>query len=154
MVTRVDTFSFEISVPDGSSARAMTTSSSGCRRMVSSASCSIASPSVVVARHECAALADEEVEVGTLVRLQDVVMVKAPVAALERGLGCLPPGAPLLQLTLADEQLQAALGDVELDLVAVLDQRERAACGRLGRHVQHHRAVGRAAHPGIGDPNH
>src|SRR3954451_1591653 len=139
MATTAETFSFGTRVPVGISTRAITTSSSGCRRMVSSAACSIACPSVIVARHERTALADEEVEIRALVRLQDVVVVEAPVAALERGLGRAPPGTPLVQLTLVDEQFQPALGDIELDLVAVLDQREHAARSRLRRHVQHHR---------------
>src|SRR3954469_18555416 len=41
MVTMARTFSFVTSVPVGISKRAMTTSSSGCRRMVRSAACSI-----------------------------------------------------------------------------------------------------------------
>src|SRR3954469_7612304 len=123
MVTTAETFSFGMRVPVGISARAITTSSSGCRRIVSSAACSIACSSVIVARHEGAAFPDEEVEVRALVRLQDVVVVEAPVAALERGLGRAPRGTPLRQLRLVDEQFQPALSDIELDLVAVLDQR-------------------------------
>src|SRR5437773_2689836 len=45
---------------------------------------------VVVARHEVAALPREEIEVGALVRLQHVIEIQAPVAALERRLGLFP----------------------------------------------------------------
>src|SRR5688572_33329643 len=84
MVTIADTFSFATRVPVGISIRAITTSSCGCRRMVSSAACSIGPSSVVVARDEGAALADEEIEVGALVRLQHVVEIQLPVAAIQR----------------------------------------------------------------------
>src|SRR6185503_18676301 len=154
MVTTAATFSLGIRVPVGISARAMTTSSSGWRRMVSSAACSIACSSVIVARHERAALADEEVEIRALVRLQDVVVIEAPVAALERWLRRLPPGLALLQFGIRHEKLQPSLRYIQLDLVAVLDQRERAARGRLGRHVQHYRAVRRAAHARVRNAHH
>ena len=45
-------------------------------------------------------------------------------------------------------------GDVERDDVAVAHERERTADERLGRHVQHARAVARAAHARIGDAQH
>src|SRR5213596_559430 len=79
---------------------------------------------VVVARHEVAALAGEEVEIRALVRLQHVIEIQAPVAALKRRLGLLPFPSPLRELVVRYEQLQLALRDVELDLVAVLDERE------------------------------
>ncbi len=43
---------------------------------------------------------------------------------------------------------------VQLDPVAVAHRRQRAARGGLRRDVQHHGAVGRAAHARIGDPHH
>ena len=43
---------------------------------------------------------------------------------------------------------------IELDPVAVAHRRQRAAGARLGRHVQHHGAVGGAAHARIGDAHH
>src|SRR5262245_65775386 len=110
----------------------MTTSSSAWRRMVRSAACSMVylfsdALLVIVARNEGAAFPDQEVEVRALIGLEDVVVVEAPVASLERGLGRAPLGTPLLQLAVVDQQFQPALGHVELDLVAVLDQREHAA---------------------------
>src|SRR5881396_396405 len=80
---------------------------------------------VVVARHEGAALAHEKVEIRAFVRLQHVIEIKAPVAARERRLGLFPFSAPLRELLLRNEELEPALRDVELDLVAVLDERER-----------------------------
>src|SRR3989475_225184 len=93
----------------------------------------VGTPLVVVARHEGAALAHEKVEVRALVRLQHVIEVQAPVAARERRLGLFPFPAPLRELIVRYEELQASLRDVELDLVAVLDQRERAARTRQPR---------------------
>ena len=46
---------------------------------------------------------------------------------------------------------QAALGDVDLDQVALLDQRERAAVQRLGRDVADRRALRRAGVAPVGD---
>src|SRR5262245_40706444 len=123
MRTAARTFSLGTSVPAGSSTRAMTTSSSAWRRMVRSAACSIACSSVIVAGDEGSALPDQEVEVRALIGLENVVVVEAPVASLEGGLGRAPLGTSLLQLALVDQQLQPALGHIELDLVAVLDQR-------------------------------
>src|SRR5258708_31809932 len=100
---------------------------------------------VVVPRHEVAAFPNEEIEVRALVRLQHVIEIKTPVAARERRLGLLPFPAPLPRLLLWHEQLQTPLGDVQLDEIAVFHQRERAARSGLGRDVQHHRSVGRAA---------
>src|SRR5882762_10674446 len=79
---------------------------------------------VVVARHEGAALAGEEVEVRAFVRLQHVIEIQAPVAARERRLGRFPFPAPLRELLLRNEELEPALRDVELDFVAVLDEGE------------------------------
>src|SRR5882672_1025066 len=109
---------------------------------------------VVVARHEGAALAHEKVEIGAFVRLQHVIEIEAPVAACQRRLGLFPFPAPLREFLLRHEQLELSLRDVELDFVAVRDERERAARRRLGRDVQHHRSVGGAAHARIRYANH
>src|SRR2546425_11713657 len=65
---------------------------------------------VVVPRHEVAAFPHEEVEIRALVRLQHVIEIQAPVAALERRLGLLPFPAPLRELLPRHEQLPAPLG--------------------------------------------
>src|SRR2546425_8682711 len=65
---------------------------------------------VVVPRHEAAAFPHEEVEVRALVRLQHVIEIQAPVAALKRRLGLLPFPAPLRELLPRHEQLPAPLG--------------------------------------------
>src|SRR5687768_16346387 len=109
---------------------------------------------MVIARHERPALADEEVEIRALARLVDVVEVKAPIAALERGLGCFPRSSALLELPLIDMQLKKAFCDVELDGVAVLHQREQPARCRLRAYVQDHGAVRGAAHARVRDAYH
>src|SRR5437764_14158711 len=111
----------------------MTTSSLGCSRIVRSAAWSMRSSSVIVARDEGAALADEKVEIGAVARLQHVIDVELPVTALERGLGRLPARAARGELAVAYYELQLALRHVELDLVAVAHERQRAAGGRFGR---------------------
>src|SRR2546426_11223170 len=70
---------------------------------------------VVVARHEGAALAHEKVEVRALVRLQHMIEVQAPVAALKRRLGLFPFSAPLRELILRHQEVEPALRDIELD---------------------------------------
>src|SRR5205085_1516067 len=179
MRTAARTFSFCTRVPAGSSVRAMTTSSSACNRMVRSAACSIGASGneisvcrrnratfwrrgsswidrylLVVARDERAAFADQKVEIGAVACLQHLVDVKLPVAALERRLRRLPARTARGELALAHQELKLALRHVELDLVAVAHERERAAGGRLGRDVQHYRAVRGAAHARIGDAHH
>src|SRR3954471_5780098 len=80
--------------------------------------------SVVIARHERAALADQEVEVGALVGLLHMVEVELPVAARQMGLRLFPALLPARELLLGHEQVQPSLGHVELDQVTVLDQGE------------------------------
>ena len=66
--------------------------------------------------------------------------------------------AALGKVALGDLEMQARRGDIELDHVAVLNQvlaeqvPPTAASGAA--HRQHHRAVGGAAHPRIGDADH
>ena len=77
----------------------------------------------------------------------------AAVAARRQRLG--PPfGAAALQLVLADQEVDLARLDVDLDHVAGPDQGQRAADRGLGRDVQDAGAVGGAAHPRVGDPHH
>ncbi len=66
----------------------------------------------------------------------------------------LPGLAPRRQLLGVDMKLEPALGHVEGDAVAGLDQGERPADRRFGRDVQHDGAEGRAAHARVGDADH
>src|SRR5258706_7187995 len=77
---------------------------------------------MIIPWHESAALACEEIEVHAFVRLQHVVEIQPPVAALQRRLGLFPFSAPLRELVLPHDELEAPLRDVELDDIVVFDQ--------------------------------
>ena len=96
----------------------------------------------------------EEVEVAALVGLRDVTGVEVAVAAGIGDLARLPLRAPRRQLLVGHPQRQPPRRDVELDDVAVPDERQRPADERLRRDVQHARAVAGAAHPRVGDAHH
>src|SRR5262245_12350261 len=69
-------------------------------------------------------------------------------------LGLPPFRAAFLQLRGGHQQLQLSFLHVELDQVAVFDQRERAPRRGLGRDVQDHGAVRGAAHARVRDAHH
>jgi hypothetical protein len=79
--------------------------------------------------------AGKEVEVAALVGLDDGAAVERAPAAIvvvdRPHPACLAAG----QLVLADQQVEAAVGDVETDDVAVADQRQRPADGGLRRDI-------------------
>lgn len=71
-----------------------------------------------MARHVVPAAADQEVEVGTPARGQDMVGVeRGPAPGRGAWRGC-PIRPPPVQFLAVDEQVEAALGDVEADQVA------------------------------------
>src|SRR5689334_1521962 len=85
--------------------------------------------------------------------LLDVVEIEPLVAAGgfgRRGEG----GPPAGQLALVDEEVELAAVDAELDAVAAADEAQGASGRRLGAHVEDHGAEGRAAHAGVGYPDH
>ena len=63
----------------------------------------------------------------------------------------LPPRQARLNLRIGQVQMEAALGNVDGDRVAVLDDGQRSAFGRLGRDVSDETAVVRAGEAAIGD---
>src|SRR5579871_5497046 len=65
----------------------------------------------------------EEIEVAAFIGLPDVPREHPAIAAFKPRLRLLPFGAALLQLRFTDVQIDAARGDVEGDLVAILHQR-------------------------------
>src|SRR5207237_54604 len=85
-------------------------------------------------------LRPEEIEVAALVSLEDVLEVEPAVAAAVSGRGRPPLSAAAGQLGVGDVQLEAAAGDVQLDLVAIAHERERAADGGFGGNVEDNRA--------------
>src|SRR5439155_14839564 len=96
----------------------------------------------------------QEVKVAALVGLEDVPEVEPAVAADVTGCGGAPHSAAADQLGGGDVQLEAAAGDVQLDLVAIPHEGERSADGGFGGDVQDDSAVGRAAHPSVRDADH
>src|SRR4030095_12391146 len=88
----------------------------------------------------------EEVEVATFVRLGHVLQVERPEPARVMRLRWRPRLAALGELFVAHLERELPPRDVELDLVAVAHERERAADMRLRRDVEYARAVARAAH--------
>src|SRR5205807_2135852 len=99
-------------------------------------------------------LGAEEIEVAALVGLENVLEVEPAVAAGVGGGGRAPLGATAGQLAFGHVQGEAATGDVQLDLVAVADEGERAADGGFGGDVQDDGAVGCAAHARVRDADH
>src|SRR5439155_6423963 len=87
-----------------------------------------------------------EIEVAAFVGLQDRVVEQPGVAAPgPLGIaGGLERRMALLQLGLVDQEFDAALGHIKLDLVAVPHQRQRTADRGLRRDVQHDGAERRA----------
>ena len=63
-------------------------------------------------------------------------------------------GAAAGQLGVVDQQLQAAPGDVDLDGVALVHERDQAADERLGRDVADAEAAGGAGETAVGDQCH
>src|SRR5256885_7811787 len=75
--------------------------------------------------------AAHEIEIATFVGLQNGLVEQMRVSALGpfgrlRRRQC---GAAFFELGIVDQQIDAALGDIEPDHVAVLDQRQRTADG-------------------------
>src|SRR5687768_7403469 len=95
------------------------------------------------------ATAVQEVEVTAFVGLRNVLTEKRAIAAREACGRRFPLGLPLRELCIAYLELELPCSDVELDEIAVLHERERAADVRLRCDVQHARAVRGAAHARI-----
>jgi hypothetical protein len=69
----------------------------------------------------------QKVEIAPLVGLGDMLRVEAPETAWIKGFPGRPLGPAAVQLLVGDPERQPAAGDVELDDVAVADERQRAA---------------------------
>src|SRR3954447_6861370 len=103
-----------------------------------------------------AARTDEEIEVRSRVRLEHVVDVQPLPATggvgIGRGGGL--AGRPACELLVGHVERQPAARHIQLDPVAVPDEGERSAGGRLRRHVEHDRPVRGAAHPAVAYADH
>src|SRR3954462_15864432 len=92
----------------------------------------------------------QEIEVAALVRLRDVLQVQRAIAPRILGRLGLPVRAALLESVVIDLEVQPPGGHVQFDDVTVLDEAQRAADRRLGRHMERTGAIAGAAHPGVG----
>src|SRR5882724_93052 len=99
-------------------------------------------------------LALQEIEVAALVGLADVLGEHRAIAARIFRRRLFPGGLAAGHLGVADMQMDRALVDVDLDLVAGLHEVERPADEALRRDVQDAGAVARAAHAAVGDADH
>src|SRR5689334_13977627 len=77
----------------------------------------------------------QEVEVAAVLGLEHVIHVELGVAPRGGRRGPRERRAPPRERGLVDGELQPALVDAQANAVTVLDERERAADGRLGRDV-------------------
>ncbi len=94
----------------------------------------------------------QEIEIAALIGLGDMLLEDDAVTAREVRRGLDPGGLAPGEFSIVDQHVQTAVGHVEHDLVAGLDQGEGAADMRFRRDMQHAGAVMGAAHARIGDP--
>src|ERR1700692_5036115 len=88
----------------------------------------------------------EKSEVAAFVGLADVLRIHGAVAAGVFRRRRRPGGAAARKLVVADVEVDAPRGDVDLDLVAGLHESERTADKALRRDMQNAGAVAGAAH--------
>src|SRR5579862_2728455 len=102
-------------------------------------------------RYSGAARADEEIEIGPTVRLQNMIDVKFLISTACHGRRRRPSSPALAQLLSGHTEFQFARFDVELNLVVVAHQSQRPTGRRFWSHVQHDGSVRGPAHACIGD---
>src|SRR6202034_3040624 len=90
--------------------------------------------------------AREKIKIAALVGLADMLGIHRAVAAQKVRRRWCPGGATACQFLIADVKMDFSRRDIDLDLVAGLHQRERAADKTFGRDVQDAGAVAGAAH--------
>ena len=66
--------------------------------------------------------ADEEIEIGSRIRLHDVVVVKFLISAFHVWWSRFPSGFTLLQLVFGHFQIQNSIGHIELDNISILNE--------------------------------
>ena len=108
---------------------------------------------MTLARHFRAPASDQKIEVGALMRLQDMLDIELLIAP-----SCLrrwrrPGRSAPVQDIFGDEKIELPCFHIQFDLVTILDQRQIAARRRLRRNVQHRRSVGGSAHTGVRNPH-
>lgn len=109
---------------------------------------------MIIPWHSRAALADQKIEVDTLICLQNMVNIKLDVTAPGVGRWWTPRGPAPRQFGIVDSQMQAARSDIQRDQIAVLYQPEWTAGSRLGRDMQNHRPISGSRHSGVRNSDH
>src|SRR5689334_13345907 len=84
---------------------------------------------------------EQEIEIAAFVGLADMLRKHRAIAALVMRLRRGPGGTALCKLLVGDMQVNAASGDIDLDLVAGLHQSQRPADKTLRCHMQDASAV-------------
>src|SRR5438105_14019359 len=92
----------------------------------------------------------EKIEVTALIGLGDVLLIQRAIAPLEVRWRHFPLGAAAGELRVADLQLQAAFGDIELDDVAVAHKSQWPAGEGFRRDMEHAGAIAGPAYPRVG----
>ena len=106
-----------------------------------------------ITRHICPAGPHQNIQIGTKMGLLYTVYINfLPSAKRQRG--CNPQRVTPRHFSITNLEMQAPSGDIKFDDVAVLHQCQRAADCSFRRHVQHNRAIGRATHAPVGNPDH
>src|SRR5262249_58024238 len=96
----------------------------------------------------------QKIEIAPQVGLGDVFEKHAAIPAIKfrsRWSEILQPAMDLLR---RNTKLDLPAYHVELDFIAVLNDRQGSAQGRFGSGVQHHGPKARATHSRIADPHH
>jgi hypothetical protein len=96
----------------------------------------------------------QEIEITALRRLVYVFEIKPAISSLEEQVRGAPIRPPLGQLGLVYVEVQPAPGDVQFNLVTILNERKGSAHSAFWGHVQHNGAKGGSAHSPIGDAHH
>src|SRR5215472_12048902 len=104
--------------------------------------------------HAGATSAYEEIQIGSAVGLQHVVMIELIVTSWQGRLRRLPPGAAAFDLRIGNVEVQAARGYIQFDRVSVSDEGQNSAGCGFGGNVQHYGSIGGAAHAGVRDAYH
>src|SRR6516162_5456158 len=108
---------------------------------------------MVIPRNRRPTFANQEIEIHTLIRLQNVVVKKA-VPATGGRFRCFPFPPSSGQFFIGNFQVQPAPRHVELYHVARPDERQGSTNSRFRRYVQDHGPVGGPAHSPVGDAHH
>lgn len=90
---------------------------------------------VDIPRDRCPAGTDKEIQITPFIGLQDVVDVHVDVTTGKMWWGWRPTGLPPFELIVGHVKVKSAASYIQFNLVAVLDQGERATRSSFRRRV-------------------